>query len=86
MPQHSGGKGGAGGHVTGDPRGGSGGAGSGSSGARGGYDRLPEQFNARIVLMDQNGSIGGVEGQHSWVCLGVIPQIHPDKNVWLQRC
>lgn len=60
---------------------GAGGASSGSNGPAGGY---PERFEAEIWLLDQNTGIVGSDTS-TWICLGVIRQIHPTKNVWLKK-
>lgn len=69
---------------------GGGGGGSGSMGGGGGnssysYSVSLDEFDARILLLDNNCGIGGVEGGQPWICLGVIRALHPTKNVWLQR-
>lgn len=67
---------------------GTGGRAEGSGGGGGSstpYAEFPADFDARVMLLEPNVCIGGVEVSRPWVCLGIVPEIHPTKNVWLQR-
>jgi hypothetical protein len=75
----------------GSPSGGGGGSGgscgSSASSCHNWSDRwdYPDHFNARIMLLDSHAGVVGVEGQTPWICVGIIPAIHPYKRVWIQK-
>lgn len=64
-----------------DGGGGSGGGWSSSSHASWPLESL---FGLEAILLPPNGGICG-SGSEPWVCLGVVPKMHPTMNLWVRR-
>lgn len=42
-------------------------------------------MDVTIALLEPNGGIGGgTGGSARWVCVGRVPEIDPNKNLWIK--